>query len=101
MAKIKIKKKKVAAITGAALELGVATGILLALERHGIKPFDGGRGCTYGDFKKMLKSEYLVDINEHDFEAIMGFFNSHPMTKVQMRNTGVSIHHAEPSDTPH
>lgn len=80
------------------VEIGVGLGVLLALERHGKRPFDGGHGCTYRDFKKMLKREYLVEIDAHDFEAIIGLFNIHPKTKVRMENAGKSVHHP-PTET--
>lgn len=88
-------KEKDSNIATAACNLGVAVGVLLALERHGKHPFDGRRGCTYGDFKELLKREYLVEIEAHDFEAIIDLFNGHPKTEVWLENTGVSAHHAE------
>lgn len=98
----KMKKKKVLQVLNHGIELGVALGVLLAMERNGVKPFvEGGRGATYDEFKEMLRRDYCVDIDAGDWDAIMNLFNVHPHTKMTMHSTGKSVHQADTSGTAH
>ena len=79
--------------------MGIATGVLLALERHGKYPFDGG-GSTSDDLRELLANEYLVEIDHTDLGSVAHLLNAHPKMKIKIADAGDILDQADVSN-PH